>query len=308
MVSLKKISNLSLEIHIDPNAGFCFGVRKAIQMAEVELENSGHLYCLGQVVHNEEEENRLKQMGLKVINQEEYKNLKNTRVLIRAHGEPPETYMVARENNLTLIDGTCPIVLKLQNKIKHALEECWETNGQVLVFGKKNHPEVVGLAGQGSDKVIVIENDRDIEKIDFDKPLSIYAQTTKSKGEFNAFVQKVEDKYRNLHPNREDAVKVTDSICKHVSNRNEGLTAFAMNHDVIIFVGGEHSSNGKQLFGICKAVNDRSWYIRNPGMLKAEWFAAAKTVGVSGATSTPQWLLKDVAKAIESGKPAIGNR
>jgi 4-hydroxy-3-methylbut-2-enyl diphosphate reductase len=289
-----------MEIHIDPNAGFCFGVRKAIELAEEELAHAGHLYCLGQVVHNEEEEKRLKQMGLEVIDADEYKNLKNARVLVRAHGEPPETYRLAGENNLTLIDGTCPIVLKLQNKIKLASEESNDTNGQVLVFGKKNHPEVMGLAGQGGDKIIVIENDEDIGKIDFDKALGIYAQTTKQKSEFDNLVNKIKEKYRTLHPDWDNVVKVTDSICKHVSNRNEGLKAFAMNHDVIIFVGGKHSSNGKQLFGICKAVNERSWYIGNAGMLKAEWFAEAKSVGVSGATSTPQWLLKDVAKAIES--------
>jgi len=288
-----------MKIIIDPDAGFCFGVRKAIGLAEEALKRQGHLYCLGQVVHNEEEESRLKKLGLEVIGTDKYLTLKNTTVLIRAHGEPPETYRIASENNLTLIDGTCPIVLKLQNKVKSTSIESKETDGQVVVFGKNDHPEVVGLAGQGRDKVIVVENDADILKIDFDKPLCIFAQTTKSSGEFRNFVQSIEDKYRELHPDHEDIFKVNDSICKHVSNRNEGLKSFARVHDVIIFVGGEHSSNGKQLFGICKSVNERSWYIGHVNMLNGEWFANAHSVGISGATSTPQWLLQDVANAVE---------
>jgi len=288
-----------MKIHIDQSAGFCFGVRKAIQLAEDELARTGHLYCLGQVVHNEEEENRLKQMGLEVIDYPEYEKLQNDTVLIRAHGEPPKTYKIAGDNKLNLIDGTCPIVIKLQNKIKRASEDSSKTGRQVVVFGKRKHPEVVGLEGQAGDKITVIENYADIGKIDFDKPLCIYAQTTKSLGEFYDLVQKLEEKYKTLHPHWNDAVKVNDSICRHVSNRNESLMTFALVNDVVIFVGGEHSSNGKHLFGICKAFNEKSWYIGNAGMLKAEWFVGARSVGVSGATSTPQWLLKEVAEAIE---------
>jgi len=289
-----------MEIHIDQNAGFCFGVRNAIQMAEEELARTGHLYCLGQVVHNEEEEGRLMQMGLEVIDYDEYKKLNNATVLIRAHGEPPETYRIAKQNKLTLIDGTCPIVLKLQGKIKTASDDSRQENGQVIVFGKRTHPEVVGLAGQCGDELIVIENEEDIDTIDFDKPVCIFAQTTKSMAEFDQLTQNIQDRYKSLHPGAKGTFKANNSICKHVGLRNKSLKSFARENDAVVFVGGEQSSNGKQLFGICKSVNEQSWYIGSPEMLQSAWFKGAKSVGVSGATSTPQWLLKEVAKEIES--------
>ena len=288
-----------MTVNIDPNAGFCFGVRMAIQLAEEELKRLGHLYCLGQVVHNEEEEKRLKKMGLEVIDYKTYKNLENSMVLIRAHGEPPETYRIAKENNLTLVDGTCPIVLKLQTRIKNSSREGQNKNGQVVIFGKKNHPEVVGLAGQAGKGMILVENETDIEKIDFKKSLNLYVQTTKSKKDFTHIVQKIEQQANLLHPAKQLQLTVNDTICSHVSNRDVGLSAFAHTHDVIIFVGGEHSSNGRQLFEVCKAVNEKSWYVGNTVSIIPEWFTGAKSVGISGATSTPQWLLKDFAKAIE---------
>jgi len=288
----------NMEIYIDPGAGFCFGVREAIQLAEEELQRTGHLYCLGQVVHNEEEENRLKALGLEVINYETYNKLKNVSVLIRAHGEAPETYRIAKENKLTLIDGTCPIVLKLQNRIKNSSRESLNTNGQLIIFGKKNHPEVIGLAGQAGEGMILVENESDIEKIDFNKPLSLYAQTTKSKKDFTNIVEKIEQQAKLLQSEKQLQFTVNDTICRHVSNRDEGLRMFAKTHEVIIFVGGEHSSNGRQLFEVCKIVNEKSWYVGNTSMLQPEWFAGVNSVGVSGATSTPQWLLEDVAAAI----------
>ncbi len=288
-----------MEVHIDANAGFCFGVRRAIQLAGEQLARTGHLYCLGQVVHNEEEEIRLKKMGLEVIDYQRYQNLQNSTVLIRAHGEPPNTYKTAEKNNLTLIDGTCPIVLKLQTEIRKSSIKNDETNGQVVIFGKRNHPEVIGLVGQAGRKSIVIEDESDIDLIDFDAPVYLYAQTTKNKNDFNLLVQKIEKKIRISNPEKEVQFVVKKSICKHVSNRDEGLKSFAKAHDVIIFVGGEHSSNGHQLYEVCKTVNEKSWYIGNADAIKAEWFHKAASVGVSGATSTPQWLLKEVAEAVK---------
>ncbi len=288
-----------MEIHIDPNAGFCFGVRRAIQLTWEHLARTGHLYCLGQVVHNEEEEIRLKKMGLEVINYHHYQNLQNSTVLIRAHGEPPATYKTAGKNNLTLIDGTCPIVLKLQTDIKKSSTINDKENGQVVIYGKRNHPEVIGLVGQARHKSIVIEDESDIDLIDFDAPVCLFAQTTKSKNDFHLIVQKIEERIRNSNPRKEVQFVVKRSICKHVSNRDTGLKSFAKAHDVIIFVGDEHSSNGHQLYKVCKTVNEKSWYIGNAETIKAEWFHQAASVGVSGATSTPQWLLKEVAQAIE---------
>ena len=290
---------MSMIVNIDPNAGFCFGVRRAIKLAEEELNRTGHLYCLGQVVHNEEEENRLKEIGLEVIDWEIFKDLKGITVLIRAHGEPPQTYEIANKNNLTLIDGTCPIVLKLQNDIKKSSLESYEKNGQLVIYGKKDHPEVIGLAGQVGRDVLLVENESDIQQIDFNKPVCMYAQTTKSKKGFTSIIQKIEKQVKIFNPAKEINFTANNSICRHVSDRDESLRLFAQSHDVVIFVGGERSSNGRQLFEICKAVNEKSWYVGNSVSIKPEWFTGAKSVGISGATSTPQWLLQDVAGAVE---------
>lgn len=287
-----------MQIHIDPNAGFCFGVRRAIKLAEEELARTGHLYCLGQVVHNEEEENRLKKLGLEVIDYEDFNKLQNSNVLIRAHGEPPETYNTAKANNLRLIDGSCPIVLKLQNDIIKSSANNIDNEGQLVIFGKKNHPEVIGLEGQVGANSIVIEREADIDKIDFSKPVSLFAQTTKNKKDFADIITKIKKQLKILNPEKELQFTAEDSICKHVSKRDEGLKSFALTHDVIIFVGGEHSSNGHQLFEVCRAANKNSWYVGNARAIRSEWFANADSVGVSGATSTPQWLLKDVAEAV----------
>ena len=286
-------------VNIDPNAGFCFGVRKAIKLAEEELGRTGHLFCLGQVVHNEEEESRLKKMGLEVIDWEAFKDLKGSTVLIRAHGEPPQTYKIANKNNLTLIDGTCPIVLKLQADIKNSSIKNKGTNGQVVIYGKKDHPEVIGLAGQVGRDVILVEDEPDIQQIDFNKSIYLYAQTTKSKKNFASIIQKIEQQIKISDPVKGINFTTNNSICRHVSGRDESLRLFAQSHDVIIFVGGEHSSNGKQLFGVCKHANERSWYIGGPDMIKHVWFQQANSVGISGATSTPRWLLQDVAGAVE---------
>ncbi len=287
-----------MKITIDPEAGFCFGVRRAIKMAEEELRRTGHLYCLGQIVHNEEEEKRLIQMGLEVIDTETYRQLKNTRVLVRAHGEPPETYTIAEQNNLTLIDGTCPIVLKLQEQIRKSSEIPEHESQQLVIFGKESHPEVRGLAGQAGSRAIIIEKESDIGKIDFTKPVCIYSQTTKSKNDFAHIIRKIEERLHDAQPLSDVQLKANDSICRHVSNRDEGLRLFARQHDVVIFVGGEHSSNGRRLYGVCKSANPNSWYIGNPAMINPQWLEGASSVGISGATSTPQWLMQNVADAV----------
>lgn len=290
-------------ISIDKKAGFCSGVKKAIQRAEEELSESGSLYCLGQIVHNEEEEQRLKAMGLKVIGHEELKKLNNTRVLIRAHGEPPETYRIAAENNIELIDATCPVVLRLQQKIKKSFENGLHTNSQIVIYGKINHPEVIGLNGQIKNEAILIEGPDDIDKIDFSKPVCLFAQTTKNKSVYQEIIRKIEDKGKlsrpaNLH------FSSTNSICGQVSNREEHLKQFARSNDVVIFVGGENSSNGKYLFSVCKAENQDSYYIGGPEAVNEAWFLNKKTAGITGATSTPDWLLKSVASKISKLAPA----
>lgn len=288
-----------MQVTIDKNAGFCSGVIRTIRMAENELTKTGSLYCLGQIVHNEEEEKRLKAMGLKVIGYNDLKNLHNARVLIRTHGEPPETYLTAEKNNLQLIEGTCPVVLRLQHKIKKAGEQQESNHNQVVIYGKKNHPEVVGLNGQIKNKALLIEGLNDIEKIDLSLPVSIFAQTTKSAEVYNKIINEISERKSKFHPNDDLQFTSVNSICAQVSNRNESLRNFAGYNDVVIFVGGENSSNGKYLFSVCKAVNNESYYIGSPEMLKTQWFENIEKVGVSGATSTPQWLLESVAAAIE---------
>ena len=287
-----------MHISIDNKAGFCSGVKSAIQKAEEELSASGSMYCLGQIVHNEEEELRLKAMGLKVINHDEFKLLHHTKVLIRAHGEPPETYQIAAANNLELIDGTCPVVLRLQQKIKKSFEKGKTDNTQLVIYGKKNHPEVIGLNGQIRNEAILIEEPEDIEKIDFTKPVCLFAQTTKNKTVYKEIIRKIEEKEGVLKAGGGFHFTSNNSICGQVSNRDEHLKEFARANEVIIFVGGEHSSNGKYLFSVCKAENQESYYIGGTEGLNPDWFAGATSTGVTGATSTPDWLLKSVASKI----------
>ena len=287
-----------MHISIDQKAGFCSGVKRAIQKAEAELSASGFLYCLGQIVHNEEEEDRLRAMGLKVIDHDELKQLHDTKVLIRAHGEPPETYRIARENNIRLIDATCPIVLNLQKKVRQAHEAGKPKNTQVVIYGRKNHPEVIGLNGQTGYEAVVVEGPEDLKKIDFSKPVSLFAQTTKNKAVYNRIIGKINENKGKLYPGGDLHFTSSNSICAQVSNRDDNLKAFAGSHDVVIFVGGEHSSNGKYLFSICENVNPHSYYVGGPEKLHRSWFRNREKIGVTGATSTPEWLLKSTASAI----------
>lgn len=287
-----------MHISIDQKAGLCSGVKRAIRKAEEELAVSGSLFCLGQIVHNEEEERRLKAMGLKVIGHQEFLSLKDVTVLIRAHGEPPETYRIARENNLTLIDATCPVVLNLQKKVKRAFESGKPEHTQVVIYGKPNHPEVVGLNGQIDDKAILVNSPEDVGKIDFERPISLFAQTTINKEVYRQIIEKIEQHKVKLKPGGKLHFTPNNSICAQVSNRDDNLREFAAKNDVVIFVGGKNSSNGKYLFSICEGQNPDSHYVGGPEMLNTDWFQNKEKIGITGATSTPEWLLKSVASSI----------
>ena len=285
-----------MEITIDQNSGYCFGVEFAIQMAEDELRANGRLYCLGDIVHNAMEVERLNKLGLKVIDHDDLRNLKNARVLIRAHGEPPETYRIALENNLELIDASCPVVLKLQNRVNNEYRKMAEAGGQLVIYGKKGHAEVVGLTGQTGNKAIVVMDDEDLEQVDFSKPVTLFSQTTKSTRGFYDLKEKMEQRVATQGG---EYFKANDSICRQVSNREPNLRKFATENDVIIFVSGRKSSNGKALYGVCKQVNERSYFIEKAEELQAGWFGAQDKVGICGATSTPTWLMEEVKARLE---------
>ncbi len=291
-----------MEINIDKNSGFCFGVRNAIALAEKQLREHGTLYCLGEIVHNRKEVDRLRQMGLVTINHEEFKDLSNTRVLIRAHGEPPQTYAIAGRNQIDLIDASCPVVLKLQNRIKKSFTEMEKKEGQLVIFGKKGHAEVEGLVGQTGGKAIVMGSDfSGLDDIDFSKPITLYSQTTQDKEQYLRLIQLIREKIRRHNCDEKESADPFSSfntICGQVSNRGPHLAKFAAQHDVVIFVSGRESSNGKYLYSICKEHNPRTWFIAGAEELKKEWFAGAEKAGICGATSTPAWLMDEVAEEI----------
>ena len=277
----------NLKIDIDPNSGFCFGVVYAIEMAEDILEEQGHLYCLGDIVHNDEEVKRLEQKGLKIINHQELATLKNESVLIRAHGEPPSTYQLAIENNLELIDASCPVVLKLQNRIKNSFDK----GEEIYIYGKHGHAEVVGLLGQTQNKAVVFQDVSELDPDQLPSRITLYSQTTKSTDRFYEIKQQLEETGRQVNAN--------DTICRQVSNRDKELREFAGKYDRIIFVSGTKSSNGKVLYAVCKERNANTYFISHPDELKPEWFEAASTVGICGATSTPLWLMQKVKEKLQ---------
>lgn len=287
-----------IKVVIDKNSGYCFGVEYAIQMAEDELQESETLYCLGDIVHNDMEVKRLYTKGLRIINKEELKNTKNAKVLIRAHGEPPETYQIALENNLELIDASCPVVLKLQNRVKNAYDQTQKNEGQIVIYGKQGHAEVVGLTGQTEQKAIIVSNEDDLEKIDFSKPVTLFSQTTKSTKGFYTLKAKIEERIQAFQDNTN--FQANDSICRQVSNREPQLRKFSNEYDVILFVSGKKSSNGKALYQVCKSENERSYFIENEGEINPDWFHEANSVGICGATSTPMWLMEQVADYVEN--------
>lgn len=299
LVNLQNLVSRSMKISIDPKAGFCSGVKRAISLAQEELQRSGHLFCLGQVVHNEQEENRLKNLGLKIIDHDDFRKLQNTTVLIRAHGEPPGTYEIAAKNNIRLIDGTCPVVFKLQKKIKKSYLENHAAGGQIVIFGKKNHPEVLGLSGQTDNMAIIVEEENDLAKINFTQPVSLFAQTTKSKEVFNEISGQISQSMEKQAISEKTEFCSTDSTCRQVTGRDENLRKFANENDIVIFVGGKKSSNGHYLFEIVKSENNNAFYVDSPKKIEKSWFDGAEQIGITGATSTPGWLLNEVATHIE---------
>lgn len=273
---------LNLKVDIDKNSGFCFGVVYAIEMAEDILSQYGQLYCLGDIVHNDEEVKRLEAKGLVIISHEELKEIRNANVLIRAHGEPPGTYQLAVENNLTLIDASCPVVLKLQNRIKNSFDK----GEKIYIYGKPGHAEVVGLLGQTNNEAVVFQDVNELDFHQLPESITLYSQTTKSTDNFYTIKQKLEESGIRVNSN--------DTICRQVSNRDKDLRAFAREYDKIIFVSGTKSSNGKVLYSICKEYNPNTYFVSNKEELDPKWFSTEDNIGICGATSTPMWLMEEV--------------
>jgi len=283
-------------IEIDNGSGFCFGVTTAIKKAEEELARGEKLYCLGDIVHNGMECERLRDMGLITINHDELRELRNAKVLLRAHGEPPETYELARKNNIEIIDATCPVVLKLQKRIKEQYDE--NDKAQIVIFGKKGHAEVLGLVGQTQSNAIVIESSEEVKKLDFNRDIYLYSQTTKSLDEFHNIID-----YIQAHISPTAIFKSFDTICRSVANRMPNISQFATKHDLVLFVCGRKSSNGKVLYNECLRVNPNTYLIEDPQEIKLEWLENIQSVGICGATSTPRWLMEKCRDAIQKMKP-----
>lgn len=279
-------------VEIDQGSGFCFGVVTAIKKAEEELDKSGKLYCIGHIVHNNDEVERLKKKGLVTISHDDLKKLHGVKVLFRAHGEPPETYEIARRNNIEIIDATCPVVLQLQKRIKKSYHQGNESgkNPQIVIYGKHGHAEVNGLVGQTNGEAIVVEDETELQKIDHNRPVLLYSQTTKSVDGFNSIIDRIKEKAIDFQS--------FDTICRNVSSRVDKLQQFALNHDVILFVSDNKSSNGKYLFSICKKVNDSSYFINNEKQINKSSILNVKNIGICGATSTPRWLMENVRSRI----------
>ncbi|MCR5471660.1 MAG: 4-hydroxy-3-methylbut-2-enyl diphosphate reductase [Prevotella sp.] len=274
-----------IQIEIDNGSGFCFGVTTAIKKAEEELAKGEKLYCLGDIVHNGMECERLRQMGLITINHEEMRELHDVKVLLRAHGEPPETYELARRNNIEIIDATCPVVLKLQKRIKEQYDA--NLQSQIVIFGKKGHAEVLGLVGQTQSSAIVIENFDEVTKLDFSRDIYLYSQTTKSLDEFHRIIDYIQ---AHISPNAK--FQSFDTICRSVANRMPNISQFAAKHDLVLFVCGRKSSNGKVLYNECLRVNPNTHLVEGPEEIEPQWLEGINTVGICGATSTPKWLME----------------
>jgi len=282
-----------IEIEIDQNSGFCFGVVKAIDSAEYELKNDGVLYCLGDIVHNSLEMERLKRLGLKTINRDDLSALRDKTVLLRAHGEPPVTYNIARKNNIVIVDATCPVVLQLQRRIKECYDEIKETGAQLVIYGKQGHAEVNGLVGQTDGTALVVEEPEDLALLDFSKEIALFSQTTKSLDGFKQIVDIIKEKMK-------EGVRFRyfDTICRQVANRLPKIRAFAAKHDWVYFVAGQKSSNGKAFFEECKKTNPNIIFISEVSEITEPLPPGVRSVGVCGATSTPKWLMEEVAKQI----------
>jgi len=282
-----------VNIEIDKKSGFCFGVVNAIKKAEEELDKGEVLYCLGDIVHNGQEVKRLEEKGLITINHEQFAQLKNVKVLLRAHGEPPSTYELARQNNITLVDASCPVVLKLQSRIKTAYQNEGQEGAQIVIYGEHGHAEVNGLLGQTEGKAIVIEDENDLSQIDLSKNVRLSSQTTKSLDGFNKLIENIGANIQN-----DAKLESSDTICRQVSNRIPNITTFAQENDIIVFVSGKKSSNGKVLYEHSKSINPNTYFVSEPADVQALELDLTKKIGICGATSTPRWLMEEVAQAI----------
>jgi 4-hydroxy-3-methylbut-2-enyl diphosphate reductase len=288
-------------VEIDRQSGFCFGVQNAVEIAEKALLKGEKVFSLGPLVHNDKEVERLSALGLASIDHEEFGKLKNCKVLIRAHGEPPETYFTAEKNNITIIEATCPIVKRLQSKIKETWLKTKEGQGQVVIFGKPGHAEVVGLLGQINNEAILVAGPEDFQKIDVTKPVYLFAQTTMSVKEYGIFTDHLRSKMEEIGISDPDKnLIINKTICGQVSNREPHLKAFALKHDAIIFVSGKESSNGKMLYSVCKNINPDTHFVSSPEELDKSWFAGKNSVGICGATSTPKWLIENIRDIISN--------
>lgn len=288
-------------VEIDKQSGFCFGVQNAVAIAEKALLRGEKVFSLGPIVHNDKEVERLSALGLTSINHEEFLKLRNCKVLIRAHGEPPETYIIAQKNNITIIEATCPIVKRLQSKIKETWLKTKKGNGQVIIFGKPGHAEVVGLLGQINNEGILVSGPEDFKKIDVTRQLHIFSQTTMSVKEYQNLTDILRKKMEeNGVPDPDKNLIINKTICGQVSNREPHLKAFAKKHDTIIFVSGKESSNGKMLYSVCKNINPDTHFVSSPEEIDKLWFKGKKSVGICGATSTPKWLIENIRDIISN--------
>jgi len=291
----KVIAPNNFTIEISKHSGFCFGVVNAIEKVEQQLNNSGEIYSIGSIVHNTQEVKRLEAKGLKLINHDQIKTLNNKPILFRAHGEPPESYNLINNTSNNLIDGTCPVVLKLQQRIKKAYSSSLENNGQIVLFGKINHPETIGLLGQTQNNAILILEESDLLKINFDKPISFFSQTTMSLKKFHELASIIQTKARNT-------VKINDTICRQVSNREYELSLFSEKYDIVFFVGDPKSSNSKVLYNACKKHNPKTFFITSSADIDKTIIPIYSKFGICGATSTPGWLMEEVAAYIKNTK------
>jgi 4-hydroxy-3-methylbut-2-en-1-yl diphosphate reductase len=288
-----------MTVEIDNQSGFCFGVENAVNIAEKALLKGEKVFSLGPIVHNDKEVERLSTLGLTSIDHEMFRTLNNCKVLIRAHGEPPETYQIAERNNITIIEATCPIVKRLQSKIKETCRKTKEDNGQVVIFGKPGHAEVVGLLGQTNNEGILVSGPDDLWKIDINKLIYLFAQTTMSVRDYKNFTDILSLKMKeNGIRETEKYLIINNTICGQVSNREPHLKAFALKHDTIIFVSGRESSNGKMLYSVCRDVNPDTHFVSSPKEIDISWFKGKKSVGICGATSTPKWLIENIRDII----------
>lgn len=283
-----------MEVIIDDNSGFCFGVVRAIGEAESALERIGEVYSLGDIVHNRVEVQRLEKLGLHTVSHDDMSQLSGRTLLIRAHGEPPHTYRKAEEMGITIIDATCPVVARLQRRLREAYDKMQEVGGSVVLLGKRGHAEVIGLTGQADDDVVVIENEADLALVDFNRPIYFLSQTTQSIALFNQLAEVITARAGEV------SVTIDDTICRRVAGREALLADFSRSVDVVIFVCGRKSSNGRVLYEVCRNANERSYNVEESIEIDPKWLEGAERVGICGATSTPRWLMEEVAEAIKT--------